>query len=408
MASSVGDRDKRRDPKGRIVTSDDVDQAIKLFPELKELRRLYGKIDGIENRRRALLLAEARKEYSDAMEQEIELTEILLSEISRFQLRRVSDADSIKASIHDALAAIDDIEEGKKRARSEAEASMISRGVTIPPPSPRMDWEKDTDTGCIVPRMMMNLMKLTIFLHGLVQKWKLDFTINAELKGNELTTFIRANEKDQEMRLSRLVLPEAMKLLNDYMWKAVEAKENSKANSSNKKEREENETIVTDTERRSVRSEWGTDSINDIFLGSESESSLWSPNKEDWSGTQKITCLTCGEKGHAAKYCRAADVPPETGVQYVGDVKVDGGVMPKSNMWEMKDTYCTNCGRHGHNDDYCNLLYPEEEKANFCEHCKREGHMEETCWRLHPGLKAKFLAKQKERQKKVKCHECGS
>lgn len=69
--------------------------------------------------------------------------------------------------------------------------------------------------------------------------------------------------------------------------------------------------------------------------------------------------------------------------------------------------FCNNCGKHGHSEDYCNLLYPEEELPNFCRACKKDGYMEETCWKLHLELKANYLQEQREKQKKWKCHECG-
>jgi hypothetical protein len=84
-----------------------------------------------------------------------------------------------------------------------------------------------------------------------------------------------------------------------------------------------------------------------------------------------------------------------------------GNGMPKSKLWEVKDMFCNNCGKHSYSEDYCNLLYPEEELPNFCHACKEVGYMEETCWKLHLELKANYLQEQREKQKKWKCHECG-
>lgn len=86
------------------------------------------------------------------MECQLELTDILENDLRVFQLRRVIDANKIKASIRDAEATIDDIEEGFKLARLEAEADMIKKGIMLPAVSKAMDWEADTNVGDTVTK----------------------------------------------------------------------------------------------------------------------------------------------------------------------------------------------------------------------------------------------------------------
>lgn len=81
------------------------------------------------------------------MECEIELSDILYRDLTRFQNRQITRAGKIKALIHDAMVTIDDIEEGFKVARVEVEADMIKQGIMLPAMSKAMDWERDTNVG---------------------------------------------------------------------------------------------------------------------------------------------------------------------------------------------------------------------------------------------------------------------
>ncbi|CZR58886.1 uncharacterized protein PAC_08778 [Phialocephala subalpina] len=313
MLSIVKGESKGQDPEDRSIDWRVLDLAVKHFPELKELRDLYGKIIDIEGRRMELLLEEGPvvEEYSDEMEHEVELTEILIGNISRFQHRRISDAEKIKAFIRDALATIDDIEEGSRLAKAEIEAAMIRNGVMLPPISKAMDWERDTNVGD-TEKMDEDLVQIVNFmqgeikelrdrlnyhavLHGLVQKWKLDFAINAELRGQELSTFLYASEQDQEMRLSRLVLPKAREIMNEYLWKTIEPEHNEKAvglgisPGQKEKEKEENSSLFDDDEGRNSIESWDTDEINDIFHGTDTPSSSEKQNSN--SDPDELRCV---------------------------------------------------------------------------------------------------------------------
>lgn len=165
-------------------------------------------------------------------------------------------------------------------------------------------------------------------MHGLAQKWKLDFAVKAELRGNELATFLHVSEKDQEMRLSRLYLPEALKILNKYMWKRVEAaqcgedKITPMAIQKNQKTDGDIEGLAYSYgDDKSARS-WGTASVHDFFLDTENDFvsqgsfTKQEPATEIWSGAQNFLCFTCGETSHVTKDCRVPDILPETYVQY--------------------------------------------------------------------------------------------
>ncbi|KAF8859974.1 hypothetical protein BDZ45DRAFT_340520 [Acephala macrosclerotiorum] len=154
MSSTKEGKSKGRHLKGRVIKKEMIDLTIKLFPELEALRNLYHRISGIEARRMELLLEKEPpiEDYSDEMDCEMELTNVLCHDLTRFQYRQITLAGKIKALIYDALAIIYDIEEGFKVARVEVEADMIKQGMTLPAISKAMDWERDTNIGDAVTK----------------------------------------------------------------------------------------------------------------------------------------------------------------------------------------------------------------------------------------------------------------
>ncbi|KUJ13676.1 uncharacterized protein LY89DRAFT_145329 [Mollisia scopiformis] len=368
------------------------------------------------------------------MQNEIKQSAEICDEIATFQLQRIMSAKGLREEISHAHIAIEDIEEGQKQATAVNEAQIIREGGMLPAKSHAEHWEAEThaddnvpnnvDLDCAVEELRNQIdglrarFNFECTLHGMMQKLKLEFAINANLDGAELDKFVSSTDDDQEMRLGRSSLPNAMPMMNDFVKGALNPKLKDLGMAILSTHLKEDKPYTLEyLARCGSPKAWNSEELNDIFNTPETESAPPTPVNEDWA-EPPIPCFTCGQTGHAAKDCRVVDFPAETEAQYLeAPESKANNEMPSTKLWVEKDVYCDNCGMYGHSEDYCNHIFPEEEKPNYCNQCKKHGHMEDTCWRLHPWLKEQFLKEQflkeqflkekEEKEKKTRCLDCG-
>lgn len=280
------------------------------------------------------------------MIEEMRQTDIILSDLTRFQERRIQCAHALKLAIDKLETTINNMEEKSRLAKLAAEAEMIRQGVTLPAMSKAMDWERDTNDGeaqwydetlvpswsphahlqctMLTPKEITKLrdelndlrarLNYHAVLHGIIQADKMDFATNVQMEDDELNRFLHCTEEDQEMRLTRPVLDKAADLLEDYLWSSIHVPNFLKK-------------LCPHCKRKMHH-----------------ESRCWVLHPE-----RAPRCSNCQKTGHHSRQCKV----------------------------------CIICQKYGHIEDDC--LY--------CLYCKRHGHFEKDCCEKNPILWAPFLAK---------------